>query len=211
MLPGTLQAYEESPIYCPHQRLPAALVQGHRQPRRAGRTAGRHRYPGSRPGIVADAGHAATGRGPTGVGPDLRRALRDLRKTDSVSQQEADQQSSGYQQSKANLAAADANVRRLEQLESFKNVYAPFSGVLTRRNVDPGALINAGAARPEGTVRHRQGRSASRLCQRAAGLCAGDQGRHEGLGYLAGISRARSSKAPWRAPRRPSISRPAPC
>ena len=69
-----------------------------------------------------------------------------LRKTDSVSQQEADQQNSGYQQAQANLAAADANVRRLEQLESFKHVYAPFSGVLTRRTVDPGALINAGVA-----------------------------------------------------------------
>jgi RND family efflux transporter MFP subunit len=68
-----------------------------------------------------------------------------LRKSDSVSAQEADQQTSGYQQSKANLVAADANVRRLEELESFKNVYAPFSGVLTRRNVDPGALINSGA------------------------------------------------------------------
>jgi RND family efflux transporter MFP subunit len=68
-----------------------------------------------------------------------------LRKSDSVSQQEADQQASGYQQAQANLAAADANVRRLEQLESFKNVYAPFSGVLTRRTVDPGALINSGA------------------------------------------------------------------
>jgi multidrug efflux system membrane fusion protein len=68
-----------------------------------------------------------------------------LLKTDSVSQQEADQQSSGYQQAQANLAAADANVRRLEELESFKRVYAPFSGVLTRRNVDPGALINSGA------------------------------------------------------------------
>ncbi len=68
-----------------------------------------------------------------------------LRKTDSVSQQEADQQASGYQQAQANLDAADANVKRLEQLESFKNVYAPFSGVLTRRNVDPGALINSGA------------------------------------------------------------------
>src|SRR6202050_466391 len=68
-----------------------------------------------------------------------------LRKTDSVSAQEADQQASGYKQSQANLAAADANVRRLEQLEGFKEVYAPFSGVLTKRNVDPGALINAGA------------------------------------------------------------------
>jgi membrane fusion protein, multidrug efflux system len=71
---------------------------------------------------------------------------QNLRKTDSVSQQEADTQSSGYQQAIANLAAADANVRRLEQLESFKRVYAPFSGVLVKRNVDPGALINAGAA-----------------------------------------------------------------
>jgi len=68
-----------------------------------------------------------------------------LRKTDSVSQQEADQQTSAYTQAQANLAAADANVRRLEQLESFKHIYAPFSGVITRRNVDTGALINAGS------------------------------------------------------------------
>ena len=68
-----------------------------------------------------------------------------LRKSDAVSQQEADTQSSGYDQARANLAAADANVRRLEQLESFKNVYAPFDGVITRRNVDPGALITAGS------------------------------------------------------------------
>ena len=69
-----------------------------------------------------------------------------LRKTDSVSQQEADTQSSGYQQAVANLAAADANVKRLQELEGFKHVYAPFDGVITRRTVDPGALINAGNA-----------------------------------------------------------------
>jgi RND family efflux transporter MFP subunit len=68
-----------------------------------------------------------------------------LRKTDSVSQQEADQQSSAYTQAQANLAAADANVRRLEQLESFKHIYAPFDGVITRRNIDIGALITAGS------------------------------------------------------------------
>src|SRR6202049_753319 len=70
---------------------------------------------------------------------------QNLRKTDSVSQQEADNQSSAFQQAQASLAAADANVRRLQQLESFKHVYAPFSGVLIKRNVDPGALINAGS------------------------------------------------------------------
>lgn len=68
-----------------------------------------------------------------------------LRKTDSVSQQEADQQASAYTQAQANLAAADANVHRLQQLESFKHVYAPISGVITRRNTDVGALITAGS------------------------------------------------------------------
>ncbi len=67
-----------------------------------------------------------------------------LRKTDAVSQQETDERTSGYTQAEADVAAANANLRRLEQLESFKHIYAPFSGVLTKRNVDIGALINAG-------------------------------------------------------------------
>jgi RND family efflux transporter MFP subunit len=71
-----------------------------------------------------------------------------LLKTDSVSQQETDQQTSGLAQAQANLAAAEANVRRLEQLEGFKHIYAPVAGVLTRRNTDIGALINAGAGQP---------------------------------------------------------------
>jgi RND family efflux transporter MFP subunit len=44
----------------------------------------------------------------------------------------------------ATVKSSEANVRRLEELESFKHVYAPFSGVITRRNVDTGTLINAG-------------------------------------------------------------------
>jgi RND family efflux transporter MFP subunit len=68
-----------------------------------------------------------------------------LRKTDSVSQQEADQETNAYKQSQANLAAAEANVRRLEQMELFKHIYAPFSGIVTQRNTDIGALINAGS------------------------------------------------------------------
>jgi RND family efflux transporter MFP subunit len=42
------------------------------------------------------------------------------------------------------VQSADANVKRLEELESFKRVYAPFTGIITQRNVDPGTLINAG-------------------------------------------------------------------
>jgi RND family efflux transporter MFP subunit len=67
-----------------------------------------------------------------------------LRKSDSVSQQEADEKQSNYDQLRATLAAADANVRRLENLESFKHVRAPFAGTVTARTVDVGTLINAG-------------------------------------------------------------------
>ena len=67
-----------------------------------------------------------------------------LRKKDAVSQQELDERRSGDAQARANLAAADANVQRLRQLEGFKRVVAPFAGVITRRNVDVGDLIDAG-------------------------------------------------------------------
>ncbi|MGH8619079.1 MAG: efflux RND transporter periplasmic adaptor subunit, partial [Burkholderiales bacterium] len=67
-----------------------------------------------------------------------------LRKKDAVSQQELDERRSNEAQARANLAAADANVERLRQLEGFKRVVAPFAGVITRRNVDVGDLIDAG-------------------------------------------------------------------
>jgi RND family efflux transporter MFP subunit len=67
-----------------------------------------------------------------------------LRKRDAVSQQELDERRSADAQARANLAAADANVERLRQLEGFKRVTAPFAGIITRRNVDTGDLIDAG-------------------------------------------------------------------
>ncbi|MEJ0002383.1 MAG: efflux RND transporter periplasmic adaptor subunit [Pararobbsia sp.] len=68
-----------------------------------------------------------------------------LRQRDAVSQQELDERQSTYTQDVANLAAADANVARLRQLESFKRITAPFTGVITQRNVDVGDLIDAGS------------------------------------------------------------------
>jgi RND family efflux transporter MFP subunit len=71
-----------------------------------------------------------------------------LRKKDVVSQQELDERRSAVVQARANLAAAEANVQRLRQTEAFKRVTAPFAGVITRRNVEVGDLIDAGGARP---------------------------------------------------------------
>ncbi len=66
-----------------------------------------------------------------------------LRKKDVVSQQDLDERRSAVTQAQANLAAAEANVARLRQLEDFKRVVAPFAGVITRRNVDVGDLIDS--------------------------------------------------------------------
>ena len=70
----------------------------------------------------------------------------DLVSTGSVSQQETDQAVSNLSAVKAAAASSAANVRRLEQLQAFEKVYAPFDGIITARNTDIGALIDAGAS-----------------------------------------------------------------
>ena len=70
---------------------------------------------------------------------------QNLLKTNSVSRQETDQAVSDLSARQATVDSMAANVHRLEQLQSFEKVYAPFSGVITARNTDIGALINAGA------------------------------------------------------------------
>jgi multidrug efflux system membrane fusion protein len=145
VLPGNLQAFEESPIFA---RTNGYLLRWYKD-------IGSKIQKGEllaaidTPEVDQELSQARASREQIKAALELAKISADrwanLRKSDAVSQQEADQQASGYQQAQANLAAADANVRRLEQLESFKNVYAPFSGVLIRRNVDPGALINSGA------------------------------------------------------------------
>jgi len=66
--------------------------------------------------------------------------------SDSVSKQEADNAAGDYEAKQANLQSAQANVKRLEELKSFQKIYAPFSGVITARNTDIGALIDSGSS-----------------------------------------------------------------
>ncbi|MGA7402114.1 MAG: efflux RND transporter periplasmic adaptor subunit [Candidatus Sulfotelmatobacter sp.] len=145
ILPGSLLAYEESPIYA---RTSGYLVRWYKD---IGSrvTKGELLARIDTPEVDQELNQSRAARQQIVAQMELAKITADrwqnLLKTDSVSAQEVDQNTSGYKQAQANLAAADANVRRLEQLEGFKEVYAPFTGVLTRRNVDPGALINAGA------------------------------------------------------------------
>jgi RND family efflux transporter MFP subunit len=70
-----------------------------------------------------------------------------LRKKDVVSQQEYEEKRSAYQQAISNFNAAQANVERFKQLTVFKRIVAPFSGIVTRRNIDIGDLVD-GTTKP---------------------------------------------------------------
>jgi len=65
-------------------------------------------------------------------------------KQDSVSQQDTDEKTSDLAAKQATVAAAQANVNRLDALASFKRITAPFDGIVTARKTDIGALIDAG-------------------------------------------------------------------
>lgn len=69
-----------------------------------------------------------------------------LLKTDSVSKQDADNAAGDYAAKQASVQSAEANVKRLEEMQAFQKIYAPFDGVITARNTDVGALIDSGAS-----------------------------------------------------------------
>jgi len=141
-LPGTLQGFVQSPI--------AARAAGYL--RRWTKDIGSRVEKGEvlaeieTPEIDQQLTQAMAAREQTASSMELARSTVErwegLRKKDVVSQQDLDEKRSTAAQARANLAAADANVQRLRQLESFKRVVAPFSGVITRRNVDVGDLID---------------------------------------------------------------------
>jgi len=63
----------------------------------------------------------------------------------AVSKQEADQAMSDLSARQSAVAASEANVRRLQQMQGFEKVVAPFDGIVTARNIDIGSLVEAGA------------------------------------------------------------------
>lgn len=74
---------------------------------------------------------------------DTLKRWEHLSSLDSVTKQDLDEKRSAATQARADLAAVDANVRRLEQLKSFRRILSPLDGVVTRRSVEVGDLIAA--------------------------------------------------------------------
>jgi RND family efflux transporter MFP subunit len=144
VLPSTLQAYVESPIYA---RTTGYVKKWYHD-------IGSHVQKGElladieTPEVDQQLSQARADLGTMLANENLSRITatryEELIKTDGVSKQEVDNAVGDYAARRAAVASAQANVRRLEELESFKHIYAPFAGVITRRNVDIGNLINAG-------------------------------------------------------------------
>jgi RND family efflux transporter MFP subunit len=63
---------------------------------------------------------------------------------DAIAKQDLDNAIGAYEQAKATVESQSASVKQLEQMVAFEKVYAPFDGIVTARNTDIGALVNAG-------------------------------------------------------------------
>jgi len=100
------------------------------------------------PEIDQEIAQAVSARDQAAASASLAKSTADrwqaLRQRDAVTQQDLDERLSAYNQAAANLGAAEANVGRMRQLQGFNQVLAPFDGVVTRRNIDVGDLVNAG-------------------------------------------------------------------
>ncbi len=86
-----------------------------------------------------------------------------LFKTDSVAKQDVDNAVQAAAANTATVKSAEANVARLEQTVGYEKVYAPFDGVITARNIDVGALVDAGANTPGKELFHLASNSTLRV------------------------------------------------
>jgi RND family efflux transporter MFP subunit len=144
VLPGTVQAYIEAPIY--------ARTSGYLKNWQTdigtqvikGQLLGEIDTPEVDQQLSQAQADLATARANETLSDTTNVRWKGLLATESVSKQDADEKAGDAAAKKAAADSAAANVARLRELESFKHVVAPFNGVITARNTDIGALINAG-------------------------------------------------------------------
>jgi RND family efflux transporter MFP subunit len=146
VLPGTIQAYEDAPIY--------ARTSGYLRRRtgelgmkvRAGQLLAEIDAPELEQQLEQARADLATAEANVRLAQITADRYADLLHTDSVSQQDADNASGALEARKAAVESARHNAERLQELRAFTRIYAPFAGVITARNTDVGALIDAGAS-----------------------------------------------------------------
>ena len=144
VLPGTMQAYVESPIYARTNGYLKAWYHDIGTRVRQGELLADIDTPEVDQQLSQARADLNTAQANANLSKITAARFQELIKTDGVSKQEVDNAVGDLEAKMATVKSSEANVRRLEELESFKHIYAPFSGVITRRNVDIGTLVNAG-------------------------------------------------------------------
>jgi RND family efflux transporter MFP subunit len=144
VLPGTLKAYVESPIYARTNGYLKKWYKDIGSRVKSGEILAEIDTPEVDQQLAQARADLSTAQANVTLSEITAARYQDLLKTESVSRQDADNANGDLAAKRAMVQSAEANVKRLEDTESFKRVYAPFSGVITARNVDPGTLINAG-------------------------------------------------------------------
>lgn len=144
VLPGTMQAYVESPIYARTSGYVKKWYHDIGTRVNQGELLADIDTPEVDQQLDQAKADLATAQANATLSKITADRLQELIKTDGVSKQEVDNAVGDLAAKNATVKSAEANVGRLEELERFKHVAAPFSGVVTRRQTDIGQLVNAG-------------------------------------------------------------------
>jgi len=145
VLPGTIQAFTDAPIYARtngYLRKWYVDIGAHV---RAGELIAEIDTPELDQQLQAARADLATAQANARLAQTTAERYRDLIKSDSVSRQDLDNANGSLEAREAAVESARANVKRLEQLQAFRRIEAPFAGVVTARNTDIGALIDSGS------------------------------------------------------------------
>jgi multidrug efflux system membrane fusion protein len=146
VLPGSVQAFVEAPIYARTSGYLKAWYADIGDSVKKGQVLADIETPEVDQQYRQSQADLATAQANAKLAETTNVRWKGLLANQAVSQQDADTRAGEAAASEATAASAMANVARLRELESFKRVVAPFDGTVTLRNTDIGALINAGQA-----------------------------------------------------------------
>jgi len=145
VLPGTLSAYYNAPIYSRVSGYLRAWYHDIGARVKAGELLATIDTPDLDQQLVQARADLATAEANRQLAQITARRWTNLLKQDAVSAQESDEKTGDLAAKTAQVNAAKANVGRLLALKGFSRIVAPFDGVITARKTDIGYLINAGA------------------------------------------------------------------